>query len=60
MGPISTNREAIVKQVVEVRIRPTLTEARLATLTGWQVVNEGINGDTSAGALKPSAGAPAC
>jgi len=26
--------------------------ARLATLTGWQVVNEGINGDTSAGALK--------
>jgi len=26
--------------------------ARLAALTGWQVVNEGVNGDTSAGALK--------
>lgn len=26
--------------------------ARLAALTGWQVVNEGVNGDTSAGALQ--------
>ncbi len=25
---------------------------QLATLTGWQVVNEGVNGDTSAGALE--------
>ena len=25
--------------------------ARLAELTGWQVINEGVNGDTSAGAL---------
>lgn len=26
--------------------------ARLAELTGWQVANEGVNGDTSAGALQ--------
>lgn len=25
---------------------------RLAALTGWQIVNEGVNGDTSAGALE--------
>ncbi|RZL86322.1 MAG: GDSL family lipase [Variovorax sp.] len=26
--------------------------AKLALLTGWQIVNEGVNGDTSAGALR--------